>query len=127
MKKLILPLAICFSLGANAQEDALAKTQQLLLDQRARESIIAHDQKAKATDEFADKTVNGNPEDKERLYQLASQALTYLAHKHDGDVSKMQKDMEKALKNPEQFKNDLPPELVQQIEDLAHKVEANKR
>lgn len=130
MKKLNLITALfvsfTYTVHVHAEEDPLAKTQQILLDQKAREDVLATDQKAKAADDFANKTVNGNAQDKEKLYQLASEALTHLSNKHGGDVGKMQKEIEQAIKQPDQFRDSLPPELVKQMEDLAHKVENNK-
>lgn len=130
MTKLILLGVFTFSIfihhQAMAQEDPLRQTQALLLDRKAREGIIANDKKAFEADSFASQTVNGNAEDKQKLYEISAQAMGHLVNKYNGDVNQMQKAMEQALKDPEKFRNSLPPEMIKQIQELARKVEGQK-
>lgn len=105
----LLPLLILIHVTAYAkldapQTEALQQTKDLLKDPSARQKAINKDPKAKDADDKVS-ALAGSSENKEEIYELASQLMEKIAQETNGDPDKMQKLMLEAQTNPQAFYN----------------------
>lgn len=110
---------------SNAQQEAMKKTQDCLRNQTCETFKSAEGQKA---EKKALESVNGDENRKQELFNISAEMMPILAEQAGGDdPSKMQEILMKAQQNPEEFFNSLPPHIRKQIQDMARKVEAERK
>lgn len=131
MRVYLLASTVLFFLtpmGAHAQAkldpasaEALQQTTELLKNKKVRESAIAKDPKAVQADEFV-KSVAGNAELTDEIYELASEVFPMLVSETGGDVSKMADVLKDFSKNPGSFAAKWTPEQREKLEKLSKKL-----
>lgn len=120
-----------FSSPASAQLDpasneALRKTQNVLVDKNEREKVKANDASLQKVDKDLESLV-GKDGDKEALYKAASKIMNDLAQETNGDADKMQLIMQQAQKDPKGFyEKYLSGENKQMIRGIAEDIEKIK-
>jgi hypothetical protein len=104
----------------SASQEALEKTNELLLNPSKRKEAIKDDQNAIKADTYTE-SIGG--EQKEEIYKLTSKVFEKLIKKYNGDATKIQEILTKAMTNPESFANsEFSPEDLKILRELAHKV-----
>ena len=103
----LLPILILIQIPAYAkldgpQTEALQQTKHLLKNPSARQKAADRDPKAKDADNKVS-ALAGSTENKEEIYDLASQLMEKIVKETNGDPEKMQKLMLEAQSNPEAF------------------------
>ena len=84
------------------QKKGLEQTKTFLKNKGERQKEIDKDPKAKDIDNKVD-ALAGTPENKEEMYDLASQLVEKIALEANGDADKMQRMLMEAQKNPKAF------------------------
>ncbi|MCB0351803.1 MAG: hypothetical protein KDD38_11510 [Bdellovibrionales bacterium] len=114
-----------FLSAANAQldaasQEALEKTNELLLDSNKRQEAIKGDKKAQQADSYAESIGGAH---KEEIYGLTSKIFEKLIKKYNADPTKIQEVLTKAMANPEAFANsEFSPEDLKALRELANKL-----
>lgn len=117
LRVLLFVVLTCFA-NAGEVDDAVLKTQE---DLRSRDrSKLLDTQKARAADQKARQTVGS--ENIDQAYAISADILPLLM-KEAGSPENAAALLEKAQRDPAGFLKSLPPEIQQQIKDLANKVE----
>jgi hypothetical protein len=129
MKSLFLVLLFALASPAGAEEgldaasmEALQKTQNLLNDREARDKAVAKDAKARDADQRAAQAA-GSAENKERMYQLASDLMPGIASETGGDPEKMQKLVESLQRDPASLEQHLTTQQRLEIKRIAEESE----
>ncbi len=121
-----------FSESAKAQAlsdpgsaEALEKTTALLRDQSQREKAISESPDAKKN--HADlKELAGSEENINGAYGISANIFEKMVRDSGGDVSLMQKMIEKAQRDPSSFYESLTPDQKKNIDALAKQIESSK-
>lgn len=117
---LVLPLA---SIARDAHTDeALNQAKQDLTNKGRRQKVLDSTPDAKSADD-AVSGLAGSEQNKEQLYQISADVMTYLYEKSNGDPIKMQELLMQAQKDPEGFLSRLPSSERQKIKSLADQIE----
>src|SRR5688500_13050200 len=125
MKILAMFLALSLS-SARAEStdaelmDAIAKTQELLRDPKARKEA-ATTKEAKSADDLLE-SIAGNPENAQLIYELAAEVFGDLAKDAQSDPDKMAAILEEAKRDPAAFAAKLSPERRAKIKALSKKI-----
>ena len=113
----------CFAQELDKSSDqALSETTKLLNTPAARNAAIQKDPASRDADRKARDLV-GTKENTDEIYGLASEIFKDQTYKAKGDVKTLKAQMEKASSNPEAFENELSPEQLKRIRELASKIE----
>ena len=109
---------ICFLVqpAGSQQDSSLQQTQELLKDPSKREQALQTPD-AKNADAAAG-ALAGSAANKEKMYQISSDLMTYLNKESGGDPSKMMEILAEAQKNPEAFYKKWPPAQRAALEQL---------
>ena len=135
MKKMIyiILIAVCTLGHAESQaqtttvnDEALAKTQNLLKDKQKREEFIKTDSAASTADKNVTQTF-GDGKTKEDIYDTSAIMMKFLTEKYSGDPEKMQQEMTKAMSNPKEFLKSLPADIQNKIKRIADEHEAKSK
>jgi hypothetical protein len=121
LKELFFVL-ILISTNMVLADDVLEETQALMADRQQIEALAQKDAGVKKADDFVTQVV-GTGKEKDELYKISADVMGLLVKKHNGDISAMQNDLLKALKDPAAFLDTLNPEHRQKIRNLATQVE----
>ena len=103
-------------------QEALTKTQALLMDPEQRQEIINKDDKAKKTDDMVNQLVK-TPEQKEALFKIASDIFGDMIRTNKGDPEATTKALKKAAENPEGFFRGLSSEQKKMIKSISSEIE----
>jgi len=120
-----------FAVGVRAETDDLAtqdaatKTENMLTDPAQRAKLIQKDPNAAKTDSQV-QALAGNPENAQKIYQLAGKVLDDLIRETKGDPKKMMEIVEKAKTDPGSFAGKFSPEELRELQDLATKLQPPK-
>ena len=108
------------------QKEGLSQTKSFLKNPSERQKAVDADPHAKDIDEKAG-ALAGTPENKEQMYDVASQLIEKIAAEANGDPAKMQEMMAEAQKNPEAFYNKYFDDAQKaKVRDIAKKSESSK-
>lgn len=116
---------ISTTVHATDPNDALEKTQQLLMDANQRSAAISGDTKAQAADAQVKKLVGGDAVKEQKVYNISSDVFADVEAKTGGDPEKMQQLLEQAAKDPKKFYEGMSSEQKEQIRKLASEIESN--
>lgn len=129
-------VGFCFLIGfcfvARPVEDAatqssVAETQKLMTSKSEREAHIATDTEAKKADEMAKKAMGGDDAKTDELYGIAASLLPWIMKESEGDPAKANALLLEATKDPKTFLQRLPASERAKIDDLAEKMEKDKK
>lgn len=124
MKFLILTLTLLNS--ALADESALRNTQQMLKSKQQRNAAIKDDKIAVEIDKKVE-TLAGTEQNKEEIYDLASQLLETISREAKGDPEKMSQLLMEAQSNPQAFyEKYFTPEQKAKVRGIATNIENQK-
>lgn len=98
----ILAGTIIFAVTANAQNSAMRDAQEFLSSPAKRRELIQKNPQAQQVDSKVDSMAN-TPEEKEELYNTAGQILQIIQQQAQGDPARMQRLLQEAQQNPEEF------------------------
>lgn len=85
-----------------ASQEALEKTQSMLTDTSGRQQFQNNNPEAQKVDRDVD-SLAGNSQNKEAIFQAASQIFADMAKESNGDADQMKKIIEAAQNNPQGF------------------------
>ena len=129
MRSIVLSfLLISFKPIASAEEldkasqEALSQTQQLLTNLSERKEAVNKDPKAKAADSMVDQAIGFEGENKDAVYQLASEVFADLVKQTGGDGKKMQELISDFKRDPAAFAEKWSPEQKAKLKAIADKV-----
>lgn len=131
MRSFLLSLMVFICTPSWADQDkssddlanAYQSTQEMLKDQKQRQEVINQSDKAKESDQFVDKVVQGDGKKKDKMYNIASDITGNFSSKSPEEANKI---LNEASKNPEGFFNSLTPEQQKSIRELANTLEPAK-
>lgn len=132
MKKLLFSLMLVHAAAAQAQLDehqkkGLEDTQDLLRSKSKREAAIKGDKKAEDADAKLG-ALAGSEQNKEGMYDLASQVMEKITIDAKGDPQKMQKLLLEAQANPQAFYNKyFSAEQKEKVRGIANDIEKKKK
>jgi|GEM_PF-4945588 len=125
----LLIICLTFNLSLFAEEklsdvdqEALRNTQKLLNDASDRQEFIDKSKDAQKTDQMVDQLVK-SPEQKARMYKLASEIFGDMVKGAEGDADKMAELLQQGAKDPESFMRKLSSENQKKIQGLAEDIE----
>ena len=123
---LLATLMALFSISTHADDKATAykEAQQLLTNKEERQKVIQSSDKAKQSDEYADKVVMGDAESKDKLYKISADVLGNFS---SDDPEVANKALAQAAKDPAAFLKSLTPEQKKAIQELAQSIEAKQK
>lgn len=127
MTKGLTLLFICMTLAQtlhaeldSASTEALKQTNEILIEKNKRTEAIKNDPQAKKADDYV-KSVGGK--NSEEIYSLSAKIFEKLVKKYNGDTTKIQEVLVKALSNPEGFANsEFSAEDLNALRELAEKL-----
>ena len=120
LTKVFLLLLIVFQelSGSSWAQSPMEQTTALLNSPSARNEVTQKDAKAKMADDRV-KSLGLSSQGQEGLYQVSGKIFESLTLRADGDVTKMNDQIQGYMRDPASIEKDLTPEMKAQIYELS--------
>ncbi len=118
----LLPAAV-FADDQGDSKKAYEEAQNLLKDKKQRQEVINKDEKAKKSDQYVDQVVQGDEQQKEKLYQISADVLGNFSSDSPEEANKA---LSEAARDPAAFLKSLSAEQQKAIQELSKSIESKQ-
>lgn len=109
------------SIDEATQTEALGYSQSVLKNPSKRGAASKNPDAAAAMEAL--EKLAGNPQNSQKMYELAAELMQTLTQLSGGDPQKMMKILEEGKKNPDAFGKQLTPEQRKKLQEIARAIE----